>query len=78
MRPEKILHTCCMNIMTYSQITFFEIKGIVGGLGEMQIPLKLSANIVHQRPYRLNPKYKEKVKVKIDRMLATRIIEPVE
>ena len=41
----------------------------------MKIPLKLGAKRVHQRPYRLNPKYKEKVKEEIDRMLDTWIIE---
>ena len=29
-------------------------------------------------PYRLNPKYKEKVRMELDKMLAARIIEPVE
>jgi hypothetical protein len=46
-----------------------EMNGIVGDLGEMNIPLKLGSNLVQQRPYRLNPKYKEKLKTKIDRML---------
>jgi hypothetical protein len=57
---------------------FSEMKGIAGDLGEMNIPLKLGAKPVHQRPYRLNPWYKEKVKVEIDRMLDAGIIEPVE
>jgi hypothetical protein len=57
--------------------TFSEMKGIVGELGEMKIPLKLDAKPVRQRPYRLNMKYKEKVKEEIDRMLEARIIEPV-
>jgi hypothetical protein len=58
--------------------TFSEMKGIVGDLGEMKIPLKPGAKPVRQRPYRLNPKYKEKVKVEIDRMLDAGIIEPME
>lgn len=41
---------------------FSNMKGIVGDLGVMKIPLKLDAKPVKQRPYRLNPKYKEKVK----------------
>jgi hypothetical protein len=49
--------------------TFSEMKGIVGELGEMKIPLKPDAKPVRQRPYRLNLKYKEKVKVEIDKML---------
>jgi hypothetical protein len=44
----------------------------------MKIPLKLDARQVKKRPYRLNPKYKEKVKIELDRMLEAGIIEPVE
>jgi hypothetical protein len=54
------------------------MKGIVGDLGKMNIPLKPGAKPVRQRTYRLNPKYKEKVKVEIDKMLDARIIEPME
>jgi hypothetical protein len=49
--------------------TFSEMKGIAGELGEMRIPLKPDAKPVKQRPYRLNPRYKEKFKEEIDRML---------
>jgi hypothetical protein len=31
------------------------MKGISGDLGEMDIPLKLGAKPIIQRPYRLNP-----------------------
>jgi hypothetical protein len=58
--------------------TFTEMKGIAGELGEMKIPLKPEARSVRQRPYRLNPIYKQKVKEEIDRMLEAGIIEPVE
>ena len=44
----------------------------------MRIPLKEGANPVKQRPYRLNPKYKEKFRKELDKMLATSIIEHVE
>jgi hypothetical protein len=54
------------------------MKGIRGPMGEMKIPLKLDAIPFKQRPYRLNPKYKEKVKIELERMLEARIIEPVE
>jgi hypothetical protein len=47
-------------------------------MGEMKIPLKPNAIPFKQRPYRLNPKYKEKVKIELDRMLEAGIIEPVE
>ena len=40
--------------------------------------MKEDARPVKQRPYRLNARYKEKVKDEIDKMLAARIIEPVE
>jgi hypothetical protein len=57
--------------------TFSEMKGIAGELGEMKIPLKPDAKPVRQIPYRLNWKYKEKVKAEIDQMLEARIIEPI-
>jgi hypothetical protein len=58
--------------------TFIEMKGIEGELCEMKIPLKLEARLVRKRPYRLNPVYKQKVKVEIDRMLEAGMIEPIE
>jgi hypothetical protein len=57
--------------------TFREMKGIVCELGEMKIHLKLGPKIVRQRAYRLNLKYKEKVKVEIDQMLEERIFKPI-
>jgi hypothetical protein len=45
------------------------MKGIKGPMGDMKIPLKPDAMMVKQRPYRLNPKYNEKVKIELDRML---------
>ena len=54
------------------------MKGILGDLGEMKIPLKPNARLVRQRPYILNPQYKEKVKEELDRMLEAWVIEPVE
>ena len=57
---------------------FSEMKGILGDIGVMKIPLKKDAKPVKQRPYRLNPKYKEKVRMELDKMLATGIIELVE
>jgi hypothetical protein len=57
---------------------FTDMKRIKGPMGEMRIPLKLDAKPVTQRPYRLNLKYKEKVKIELDRMLEAGIIEPVE
>jgi hypothetical protein len=58
--------------------TFTEMKGIVGELGEMKIPLRPKARSIRQRPYRLNPIYKQKVKDEIDKMLKASIIELVE
>jgi hypothetical protein len=54
------------------------MKGIKGPMGELRIPLKPDARLVKQRPYRLNPKYKDKVKIELDRMLEAGIIELVE
>ena len=57
---------------------FFEMKGIRGDLGEMRIPLKPDVKPINQRPYRLNPRYKERVKFELERMLDARIIKPTE
>ena len=57
---------------------FSKMKGIMGDLGEMKIPLKLDAKPVRQRLYCLNLRYKEMVKVELDMMLDAEIIEPVE
>jgi hypothetical protein len=54
------------------------MKGIKGPMGEMRIPLKSEAKPIKQRPYRLNPKYKNKVKIELDKMLEAGIIEPLE
>jgi hypothetical protein len=43
----------------------------------MNIPLKYEARLIRQRPYKLNPIYKKKVKAEIDRMLEAGIIEPI-
>ena len=55
-----------------------ELKGIVGNLWIMNITLKPDAKLVKQRPYYLNPKYKEKVCEELEKMLAAKIIELVE
>jgi hypothetical protein len=57
---------------------FTDMNGIKGPMGEMGIPLKPNARPVKQRPYKLNPKYKEKVNIELDRMLEAGIIEHVE
>jgi hypothetical protein len=54
------------------------MKGIIGELGEMNIPLKPKARPIRQRPYRLNPMYKKKTKEEIDYMLEAGIIELIE
>jgi len=43
----------------------------------MKIPIKPDAKPVKERTYRLNPEYKEKVKIG-DKMIAVGIIEPIE
>ena len=58
--------------------TFSEMKGLTRELGEMKIPLKLETRPIRQRPYKLNPIYKEKVKEKLDKMLEVGVIEPVD
>jgi hypothetical protein len=53
------------------------MKGIDGELGEMKIPLKLDANQVRHRTYRLNTKYKKKLKEKRDRVIEAGTIETI-
>lgn len=62
----------------FSPTKFTDLKGIIGDLGIMKITLKVNAKPVKQRPYHLNPKYKEKVYLELDKMLVASIIEPVE
>ena len=57
---------------------FLDLKGIIGDLGVMKITLKLDAKPMKQRPYSLNPKYKESVCLELDKTLVAGIIEPVE
>ena len=57
---------------------FIEMKGILGDLGVMRIPLKEGVKPAKYFPYRLNPRYKEKVRQELDKMIAAGIIEPVE
>ena len=54
------------------------MKGILGDLGEMKIPLKPNAKPVRKRPYRMNLRYKERVRDEIDRILDARIIGPIK
>ena len=56
---------------------FSKMKGILGDLGEMKIPLRLDVKPSKQHTYRLNPRYKEEVKAELDHMLDARIIEPI-
>ena len=57
---------------------FLQMKGILGDLGEMNIPLNPNVKQVRHRPYRLNPRYKARVKAELDHMMDAGIIEPVE
>ena len=57
---------------------FVEIKGILRDLGVMRIPSKVDAKPLKQRPSRLNPRYKEKARQELDKMIITGIIEPVD
>ena len=47
-------------------------------MGVMRIPLREGVNPVRERPYRLNPRYKVKVRQEMDTMIAAGIIEVVE
>ncbi len=43
------------------------MKGITGERGERKIPLKEDAKLTRKIPYRLNPKYKKKVRRRLKR-----------
>ena len=55
-----------------------ELKGIIGELGVMKIIFKPYVRPVKQFPYRLNSRYKQKVKEELDKMVVVGIVEPVE
>ena len=57
---------------------FMDLKGIIGDLGVMKITLIPNVEPVKKRPYRLNLKYKEKVRLERDNMLMIGIIETME
>lgn len=57
---------------------FLDLKGIIGDLEVMKINLKPDAKPIKERPYCFNPKYKEKLCLELDKMLAAGIIELVE
>jgi hypothetical protein len=78
---EKTVESITELLCEYSNlflITFTEIKGTARELGDMKIPLRPEARPIRQRPYRLNPIYKQKFKDEILIMLEASIIEPVE
>jgi hypothetical protein len=54
------------------------MKGLVGELGYTEILLNPEPIPIRQRPYRLNPIYKEKLKTKIEKMIEVGVIEPAE
>ena len=53
-------------------------KGLVEEMGEMKIDLLPKATPIKKRPYKLAHKYKEIVKKKIDDMLTSGIIYPID
>ena len=57
---------------------FLDMKGIIVDLGVMKITHNLDVKLVKQIPYRMNSKYKERVKVGLDKMIVAGIFEPVE
>jgi len=57
---------------------FSDLKGIISDLGIMKIIFKPNVKPVKQRPYHLDPKYKEKVHQELDKMMQESIIKPVE
>jgi hypothetical protein len=54
------------------------MKGIKGPMGETKIPLRPDARPIKKIPYKLNPKYNQKVRIELDIMMEVGIIEPIE
>ena len=54
--------------------SFSEMKGIVGYLGDMKLPVRPDAKLSKNRLYRMNPEYKERV----GHMLDAIIIETID
>ena len=54
------------------------MKGTVGDIDEMKIPLNSDTKPIKQQPDRLNLRYKEKVKIDLNRMIDAGIAEPIE
>jgi hypothetical protein len=44
----------------------------------MKIKLKLGSRLVKHRPYRLNPRIKEKAKKEVDKIIVVELIFPIE
>jgi hypothetical protein len=62
---EKTLERIIELLQKYSELfptTFTEMKCIARELGDMKIPIKPKDRPIRQRPYRLNPVYKQKLK----------------
>lgn len=59
-------------------IKFSDLKGIIRDLCVMKITLNLDREPIKQRPYRHNPKCKEKDCFELDKMLEVGIIKPME
>ena len=57
---------------------FMELKWIIIDLGVLKITLKPDMKPVKKIPYRVNPKYKEKVNLELDKILTVGIIESIE
>lgn len=56
--------------------SYKDLKGIPPDLGEHKIELMEGAKPMRQRPYHMNPKYKEQVKTRLDKLLeATYILK---
>ncbi len=58
--------------------TYKDVKGIPPKLGPHIIELDTSIPLAHQTRYRLNPNYATIVKQDIEKLLATRFIQPIE
>jgi hypothetical protein len=58
--------------------TFKHLKGIPLELAQHQIELNTSIPLAHQTRYKLNPNYATIVKQNIDKLFASRFIQPVK
>ena len=64
-----------VNVFTYR---YNNLKCILKECGELRIELQLDGRVVRRRVYKINPKYKAKVKDTMKELLDASVIHPIK